>query len=342
MTDGEAANPGPRPSNWEPRRPIPASRAAILSEKERDKRARMLAEFRVFLDGAPLEALLDDADMCAAALEGFGRHLYSLLPRRHRQDYVAAILAVVDSRRSLRRNLACAWDFAAAWRHEEPGVNNLAMPAVVLRAFLTVALHWEWPLFALMCAIGFAGILRPSEFLFCTRSLVILPRDVRGVWYRCWLRIPRPKSRWAGARRQLARVDEWWVTMMAQKLLGDLPPSQRIWPASPASFRKRWDAVARALRMPVTQGSGVTPASLRGGGATAFYELTEDADRLRRRARWATLQSAEIYIQEVAPYEFLANLSPNAREHIFRVADSFEAQMLKFLGPEAQRVGCIP
>ena len=94
--------------------------------------------------------------------------------------------------------------------------------------------------------------------------------------------------------------------------------------------------------MPVTQGSGVTPASLRGGGATAFYELTEDADRLRRRARWATLQSAEIYIQEVAPYEVLANLSPNAREHIFRVADSFEAQMLKFLGLEAQRVGCIP
>ena len=71
----------------------------------------MLAEFRVFLDGAPLEALLDDADMCAAALEGFGRYLYSLLPLRHRQDYVAAILAVVDARRSLRRNLACAWDF---------------------------------------------------------------------------------------------------------------------------------------------------------------------------------------------------------------------------------------
>ena len=130
--------------------------------------------------------------------------------------------------------------------------------------------------------------------------------------------------------------------MMAQILLRRLQPSQRIWPASPAAFRKRWDAVARALRLPIGQGSGVTPASLRGGGATAFYELTEDVDRLRRRARWATVQSAEIYIQEVAPYEFLVNLSPNAREHIFRVADSFEAQMLKFLGPEAQRVGCIP
>ena len=129
---------------------------------------------------------------------------------------------------------------------------------------------------------------------------------------------------------------------MAQELLGDLLPSQRIWPASPAAFRKRWDAVARALRIPFKQGSGVTPASLRGGGATAFYELTEDADRLRRRARWATVQSAEIYIQEVAPYEFLASLSRNTREHIFRVADGFEAQMLKFLGPEAQRVGCVP
>ena len=68
----------------------------------------MLAEFRVFLDGAPLEALLDDADMCAAALGGFGRCLYSLLPRRLRNDYAAAILAVVDAQRSLTRNLACA------------------------------------------------------------------------------------------------------------------------------------------------------------------------------------------------------------------------------------------
>ena len=130
--------------------------------------------------------------------------------------------------------------------------------------------------------------------------------------------------------------------MMAQMLLGRLQPSQRIWPASPAAFRKRWDAIARALRLPIGQGSGVTPASLRGGGATAFYELTEDVDRLRRRARWATVQSAEIYIQEVAPYEFLASLPRSTRDQIFRVADSFEAQMLKFLGPQALRAGCVP
>ena len=86
----------------------------------------------------------------------------------------------------------------------------------------------------------------------------------------------------------------------------------------------------------------MTPASLRGGGATAFYELTEDVDRLRRRARWATAQSAEIYIQEVAPCEFLASLPRSTRDHIFRVADSFEAQMLKFLGPQALRAVCVP
>ena len=76
-----------------------------------------------------------------------------------------------------------------------------------------------------MCGIGLAGILRPATFLFCTRSLVILPRDARGVWDLCWPRIPMPKSRRAGARRQLARVEEWWVTMMAQEFLGELLPS---------------------------------------------------------------------------------------------------------------------
>ena len=112
-----------------------------------------------------------------------------------------------------------AWDFAQAWRHEEPGVNNLAMPAVVLRAFIAIALHLNWPLFALLIAIGFCGILRPSEFLFCSRAMIVLPSDVQGLWYRMYLRVPKPKSRWAGARRQLARVDDWWVTAMAEKLL---------------------------------------------------------------------------------------------------------------------------
>ena len=51
-----------------------------------------------------------DAGECGAALECFWRHLYAMPPRKPLGDYVAAFLAVVDERRSLRRSLLPAWD----------------------------------------------------------------------------------------------------------------------------------------------------------------------------------------------------------------------------------------
>ena len=88
--------------------------------------------------------------------------------------------------------------------------------------------------------------------------------------------------------------------------------------------------IARALHVPSHQGLGLTPASLRGGGATSFYELSEDIDFLRWRARWSAVQSAETYVQELAPNEFLSFLSRPVRDLIFRVAEEF--------GPQAQGV----
>ena len=92
-----------------------------------------------------------------------------------------------------------------------------------------------------------------------------------------------------------------WVTLLAARVFGGLPPSARLWSLSPAAFRKRWDLVCEALGVVSKQGDGLTPASLRAGGATAHFEIFEDIERLRRRARWSAAQTAEIYVQEVAP-----------------------------------------
>ena len=62
----------------------------------------------------------------------------------------------------------------------------------------------------------------------------------------------------------------------------------------------------------------------------AFHE--EEAFGGFRRARWSAVQSAEIYVQEVAPYEFLSGLPLNVRSLIFQVAEDFESQVLAFLG----------
>ena len=329
-TDGEAANPGPRPPNWEPRRELPAGRAFALSAKERQLRDRLRLEFIEFLGPRELDELLLSPDQLAAALVAFGQYLHGVLPRRPLADFSRTILAVVDQKRSLRRSLTAAWDYAALWRSEEPGLNRLAMPAVLLRAFVVVALHWNWPTFAAMLATGFAAMLRPSEYLTATRRLLVLPGDVQGPWWRAFIRVPLPKSRWAAARRQLARVDDWWVTQMLHFLYFDSPPHARLWNASAAAFRTRWDRICAVFRLDSRQSTGLTPASLRAGGATAHFETYESIDMLRHRARWRKTETPEIYVQEVAPYEYLAQLPREQRSFIFEVAAHFECSLHKW------------
>ena len=105
-----------------------------------------------------------------------------------------------------------------------------------------------------------------------------------------------------------------------------------LWPGSPAAFRARWNAVCWYLEVPCTEFTGVTPASLRGGGASALYEVTEDAELVRRRGRGHQLRSAEIYIQEVGGHEFLAHLPERVRNRVLDLHSIAGALLLDAVG----------
>ena len=169
---------------------------------------------------------------------------------------------------------------------------------------------------------------RPCEFLSATRRLLTLPQDV-GYWARsAWLRILNAKNRLRYARRQLARSDEPLIVDLLAAVFGALPPASKLWPGSPSQFTSRWNAVCRALRIPARTGSGLTPASLRPGGATAMYLQDESLDNLRRRGRWARMATLEIYVQEVGPFEFLADLAPPVMEGLLAASASFELSLI--------------
>lgn len=80
----------------------------------------------------------------------------------------------------------------------------------------------------------------------------------------------------ARAREQMARCDEVWVVGLPDAVYGDMAKAERLWPASYASFRRRWDAIGAAMGVATSAGQGMSPPSLRGGGA-----LTEDLTPLQ-------------------------------------------------------------
>jgi len=274
------------------RPPLPENRGATLSAPTRARREKLRGEFCAFIAPQLLGPLVLDPDGLNEELLRFGRHLYGTL--RSKNDYAETILAIVDVRRALRRLMTPAWDLMVQWNILEPPEHRLAMPPVVLMAFLTVSLAWGWPVFAALIALGWTAFLRPGEFLQAVHGDLHLPGDLMLTELQAWLRIRQPKTRHLNARVQLARCDEGPVVELLQAVVGDLQPSAQLWPLSASAFRRRWDAVAAALRISSTTGAGMTPGSLRGGGATQFFVLTEDLVRLQLRARWRRLETLQI------------------------------------------------
>ena len=98
-------------------------------------------------------------------------------------------------------------------------------------------------------------------------------------------------------------------------------------PGRPPAFRRRWDAVGAALGVPTSVSLGVSPGSLQRGGATAFFQLTEDAVKLQLRARRRRLENLQIYVQEVTPAAFLTRLPEQTRLVLRRIADDLPRRL---------------
>ncbi len=81
------------------------------------------------------------------------------------------------------------------------------------------------------------------------------------------------------------------------------------------------------LGLPTRQGEGYTPASLRSGGATFWYQLTESPDYVRFKGRWSNARMLEVYIQEVAASTLL-NAQPSVTQEQVRLFASAAPSLL--------------
>ena len=111
-----------------------------------------------------------------------------------------------------------------------------------------------------------------------------------------------------------------------QLTLGPLKKDQRLWPMSGQTFRQRFKAVLHevGIREDIIPGvKNLDPGSLRAGGATWALTMTEDAELIRRRGRWLTSKTMEIYIQEVSATLYMSQLPGSTRDRILTLAGAF-------------------
>ena len=311
------------------RRPVDlgAERALLPGTVRRRTRLLLLLRFwlRDFFGISDLvQFLREDGRVVARYLAAYGQLCYDRGVALG--DFVETINAVVDQERGLRRHLDQAWDAVRSWQLLLPSGNRRPTPLPLMLAMVSLALHWHWVDMAALVLVSFVAMLRPAEALALTRADVLLPSDLLDSGHTVYVRVNLPKMRRLTARREHVRVDDPWIAFLLTAWFRHLLPEQRLLDAgSPRrtahEYRQMHDALVSFFGVPPVDGTGITPASHRGGGATWFFQATGNLELTRWRGRWQQNRTLEVYLQEVAAASLLPELSPDARRRVQVWAD---------------------
>ena len=289
MRIGEAKNPGPRPSRTEGRNTV-LQDVSLVEPRTKALQCKIWEGFLEWL------ALSLSRGACRSAMEQplllvylareYGNFLFSsgksLFVYRHflvflQQNFVTA-----------KPYMSICWSMVAKWEILEPTIHRVPLPWAVFRAMLTVSLGWGWKRFAAILLLAFHGIARPGEPLAATRNELVLPRDtLDDSQTTVFLKVLKPKTRRRGKGVvQHISVQNDEANTFLDKVFRDCPKSDRLYACSGGAFRRRWDAVLRALCIPASV--GLTPGGLRGGGCVHAFQTGADIPRLLWKMRIST------------------------------------------------------
>lgn len=196
------------------------------------------------------------------------------------------------------------------------------MPYQILVALITLSWTWGWKGEAAVFALAFGALLRIGEIVEARCRDFIMPADVGLTSNHVLLWIREPKARYGAARHQAGKVEQPDLIEVTRLGYHRLQPYERLWPMS---FQK-----------PVKDSHGLKAlslASFRPGGATWLMNMTESAEPVRRRGRWASFRIMKIYLQEVMAATYMNDIPKIAQQKVmlaFEVFPQMSAQARKF------------
>ena len=239
------------------------------------------------------------------------------------------ILAVQTCHRQLKGSLGRAWDCLRAWQLSVPTWSRIPMPLLILRSMFATALLFaldeptvHWYVFAVLLRLGHAGLLRPIELMKLTAEDIRLPQSQ---WEPqvAVLRLVEPKNKSCLGRYQFTTINDPDLVLWLGWLTQGMIPHARLWPGSQPLFTKYFKRVLRRLGY---ERLGISPASLRPGGATAHFMQHQNIAALRIAGRWRAESSLEHYIQLVMSHLCVCSLTDTEHEYASDLAQATLAQ----------------
>ena len=124
-------------------------------------------------------------------------------------------------------------------------------------------------------------------------------------------------------------MDEPGFVEFAAGIVEQYAPDDLVFPGTYAQLRTMFIAVCRELGVPSGCADGLSLGSLRPGGATWMYRVSNNSEMVRFRGRWASTRMLEIYIQEVGATSVLTALPPSVRSRIALLAAAAPPQLAR-------------
>ena len=319
---GEASHPGPQRKGTAERaasrKDVDLSKIPLVSKQTDQLETKLWQGFVEWLeedtDPETVKLLLESAAAIGPLLHLYGDHLFKvgapLNSFRHLITYAQRL------HHDFRLHARVCWDYVTRWEQIEPLQHRVPLPAKVCDAITAVALSWRWFRFGLVLQICFHGILRVGEVISATREDLVLPSDLLSEHVdKFYVRVAKPKtSRRGGGRQQHVTIQHGLLCFACESNFRALDGSEKLFPFSGQTFRRRWDEVLAALQ--IDRGLGLTPGSVRGGAAIAAYQAGTGIQDLMWRMRLQHIGTLQHYVQEMAAENALGRLSPASRKSI--------------------------
>jgi hypothetical protein len=233
------------------------------------------------------------------------------------------VLGTQTAFRPLKGKLRGAWDSIASWSDEAPSKLRPALPEPLLWSMTLLARLWaseasgvealEWWVMSALLPTGFYAVLRPCELLSLCPRKVSLPGGFTTECPFPIVAIIRPKNRRRLGHTQFAVARHHEVAPWLRWISAGLPLDTPFWTSSAGIFRRKFVDLTRSLGVGHL---GFTPACLRAGGLTHFFQLGVDPSRLLFWARQSAPATLNHYLQEAVASLVLMQLPPESVDRI--------------------------
>lgn len=324
---GEASHPGPRRPRRTGRNPLELEgvllvepQTAVLGNSVWEAFNRWASEH---FSPKAVDSLLSCPATLGVLISAFGKHIFE----QGQSIYLLRQLITHVQRENpmTRPHLQSCWQLVSKWEIIEPTVHRTPLPLVIFRAMMSLSIGWGWLRTAGIIALTFFGICRPGETLSGLREDLLLPSDlVAEDASQVFFKIRNPKGRRRGLGRvQHSKISDLSIANFLQKVFGQLRKDDPLFPGSPASFRRRWDLLLQHLSIPISL--GLTPASMRAGGAISAYRSGIGIADLMWRMRLKQVETLHHYLQELGAESVFIQLSSRSKKSVVAASALYEA-----------------